>query len=69
MNKIKNALKQSNGNAKEAIYMLCREQGINPETAGNELLMKVAGIPNLNDIVANALSSSPQLKELAAMLK
>lgn len=69
MDKIKAALKQANGNAKEAFYILCKEQGIDPNIASTNLLQRVAGIPNIDTLITNALSSSPQLKELASLLK
>lgn len=69
MEKIKEVLRQTNGNAKEAFYVLCRGNGIDPDAAGNQLLQKIAGIPNMQNMITSALGSSPQLKELATLLR
>lgn len=69
MQMIKEALTQTNGNAKEAFDLLCKKTGKNPNVLAQQALMQMAGIPNLDQMVNQAIQSNPQVRELASMIK
>ena len=66
---IKEALTQTNGNAKAAFDLLCKKNGKDPNTLAQQALLQMAGIPNINQLLSNAMSSNPEIKELASMIK